>query len=146
MTSERITTSHRAGSNHSKRDIESLADIKLLVDSFYSAVREDELIGPIFDRIIGDRWDTHLEKMYRFWQTVLLGEHTYYGSPFAPHSKMPLEKPHFERWLMLFRNTVKENFRGDKADEALWRADKMATMFRVKIDHYRNNPHKKPLR
>ena len=123
-----------------KKDILSLEDVKLLVDTFYGKVREDKLIGPIFDERIQDRWPEHLAKMYTFWQTVLLGEHTYYGSPFPPHAKLPVEKIHFERWLSLFSETLNELFKGEVAREAIWRANKMAEMFQFKINHYRNNP------
>jgi hemoglobin len=74
--------------------------------------------------------------MYTFWQTVLLGQHTYYGSPFPPHAKLPVTKKHFERWLGLFHTTIDELFEGEKAGEAKWRASKMAEMFQIKIDYY----------
>lgn len=122
-----------------KREILSLEDIELLVDTFYGKVRKDDFIGPIFDERIRDRWPHHLAKMYTFWQTVLLGEHTYYGAPFPPHAQLPVERAHFERWLSLFSETINELFSGEKAKEALWRADKMAEMFQYKITHYRNN-------
>jgi hemoglobin len=122
-----------------KKDILQLEDVKLLVDTFYGKVREDELIGPIFNDRIQDRWPQHLAKMYTFWQTVLLGEHTYYGSPFPPHAKLPVEKEHFDRWLELFSQTLEELFTGEVASEAMWRANKMAEMFQYKIGHYRQN-------
>lgn len=122
-----------------KSDILSLEDVKLLVDTFYGKVREDQLIGPIFNDRIQDRWPQHLAKMYTFWQTVLLGEHTYYGSPFPPHAQLPVEKEHFERWLSLFSKTLDELFTGEVAKEAMWRANKMAEMFQYKIGHYRKN-------
>lgn len=122
-----------------KKDILSIEDIKLLVDTFYGKVRKDQLIGPIFDERIQDRWPQHLAKMYTFWQTVLLGEHTYYGSPFPPHAQLPVEKEHFETWLALFSQTLNELFTGEIAKEAMWRANKMAEMFQYKISHYRNN-------
>lgn len=78
------------------------------------------------------------EKMYQFWQTVLLSEHTYYGSPFPPHANLPIDQNHFERWLMLFQETLRENFFGEKANEAMWRASKMAEMFQLKIAYYQN--------
>lgn len=56
-----------------KKEIENIADIKILVDTFYNQVRNDELLSPIFNGIIKDNWPAHLEKMYRFWQTVLFG-------------------------------------------------------------------------
>ncbi|TDW97578.1 group III truncated hemoglobin [Dinghuibacter silviterrae] len=120
-------------------DIQTLPDIQLLVDAFYGKVRRHPLIGPVFEAVVQDNWPHHLEKMYRFWQTVLLEEHTYFGSPFPPHLKMGLEKPHFDAWLGLWKETVGELYEGEKADEALWRADKMAEMFRSKIDFFRNN-------
>jgi hemoglobin len=125
-----------------KKDITSIGDIQLLVDSFYDEVRKNGVIGPIFIGAIGDRWPEHLEKMYRFWQTVLLEEHTYFGSPFPPHARMPLEKKHFDAWLTLWFQTVDGLFTGPKAEEAKWRASKMAEMFLSKIIYYANNPAK----
>ena len=123
-----------------KKNITHLEDIKLLVDRFYGKVQKDELLAPIFNHRIGDRWPQHLEKMYTFWQTVLLGEHTYYGSPFAPHARLPVDQEHFDRWLTLFYETLDENFSGPQAEEAKWRAHKMADMFRYKIEYYRDHP------
>ena len=125
-----------------KKDISDIEDIKLLVDTFYGKVREDQLIGPIFNDRIQDRWPEHLSKMYTFWQTVLLGPHTYYGSPFPPHAQLPVGQIHFERWLELFSTTLNELFYGEVAKEAIWRANKMAVMFQYKINHYRNYPSK----
>ena len=120
-----------------KKEILTIEDIKLLVDDFYGKVRNDEMLSPIFNERIQDRWPVHLEKMYTFWQTVLLGEHTYYGSPFPPHANLPVNGEHFQRWLELFNSTVDELFSGEKATEAKWRANKMAEMFQLKINHYR---------
>ncbi len=125
-----------------EKDILNINDIKLLVDSFYAKVRKDNLLAKIFNEQIQDRWPMHLEKMYSFWQTVLLEEHTYHGSPFVPHAKLPVEQEHFESWLKLFYETIDENFSGKKAEEAKWRAEKMAEMFHHKIKYYRNNPDK----
>ncbi|MGN6508584.1 MAG: group III truncated hemoglobin [Chitinophaga sp.] len=122
-----------------KKDITTMEDIRLLVDSFYGKVRVDQLIGGIFNGVIKDRWPEHLEKMYRFWQTVLLGEHTYYGSPFPPHARLPVSQQHFDAWLKLWHATIDEHFSGIKAEEAKWRGDKMAVMFLSKIEYYRDN-------
>ncbi len=48
-------------------EILNLEDIKLLVDTFYDRIREDKLLGPIFDERIQDRWLIRLENMYMFW-------------------------------------------------------------------------------
>jgi hemoglobin len=120
-----------------KPDILNLEDVKLLVNKFYDNVRADDKLAPVFNERIGDRWPEHLEKMYRFWQTVLLGEHTYYGSPFPPHAQLPVSHDHFMKWMELFTGTAEELFSGEKKNEAIWRAGKMAEMFEIKIEHYR---------
>lgn len=121
-----------------QHDILNLDDVKQLVNSFYGKVRNDEMLAPIFNERIQDRWPEHLEKMYRFWQTVLLEEHTYFGAPFPPHAKLPVAHAHFERWMELFNKAVDELFAGEKASEAKWRGQKMAQMFEIKIEHIRN--------
>lgn len=122
-----------------KNDIYTLDDVKFIVDDFYGKVRKDDLLASIFDNVIKDQWPKHLDKMYRFWQTVLLGDHTYYGSPFVPHAGLPVEQEHFDRWLKLFSETVDENYDGENAKKAKWQADRMAAMFLSKIKYYRAN-------
>lgn len=122
-----------------KSDIKTLTDVKLLVDSFYGKVREDELLKDIFNNKIEDRWPEHLQKMYNFWQTVLLEEHTYYGSPFLPHAQLPVVLTHFKKWLLLFNTTVDDLFEGEKAEQAKWQGQRMAEMFHSKIEYYKDN-------
>jgi len=124
------------------KEIISLDDIKKLVDTFYGKVRKDELIGPIFDERIQDRWPQHLEKMYTFWQTILLEERTYFGSPFPPHANLPIFHNHFKRWMELFTQTIDELFIGHIAEDAKWRAGKMAELFESKIEYFKGNPFK----
>ncbi|MGY6742777.1 MAG: group III truncated hemoglobin [Cecembia sp.] len=119
--------------------IESRKEIEQLVDSFYSKVRKDELLGEIFEQIIQDKWPEHLDKMYRFWETVLLEDHTYFGSPFTPHAHMPVEERHFKRWVSLFNETVDELFEGEKAERAKWQGGRMAEMFLIKINYFRES-------
>ena len=121
---------------NNSNDITTIEDIRLLVDSFYEKIRNDNLVGGIFNSVIKDRWPEHLEKMYRFWQTVLLSEHTYFGAPFPPHAKLPVEQKHFDAWLSLWHETIDAYFKGPKAEEAKWRGDKMAAMFLSKIEYY----------
>jgi hemoglobin len=120
-------------------DIINIEDIKILVDHFYDKVKIDVLLGPIFNGILEGHWPGHLQKLYRFWQTILLDEHTYHGSPFPPHAQLPVERKHFDRWIELFEKTVDEQFVGEKATEAKLRANKMAEMFQYKIEQYKSN-------
>lgn len=119
------------------KDILTLEDIKILVDAFYQKIRKDDLLAPIFNERIKDRWPQHLEKMYAFWQTVLLDERTYLGSPFPPHARLPVDHSHFQRWMELFILTADTLFQGEKAYEAKWRAGKMAELFESKIEYYK---------
>ena len=123
-----------------KNDISDINAIRSLVDSFYDKVRKDTLLAPIFNNVIGEKWPEHLAKLYRFWQTVLLDQHSYEGSPFVPHSRLPISEEHFERWLHLFRETVDELFEGEKAIRAKWQGERMAEMFLSKLRYYKENP------
>jgi hemoglobin len=120
------------------QDISNIEDIKLLVNTFYEKVQNDDLIGPIFNEKMIGRWPEHLEKMYRFWQTLLLEEHTYSGSPFPPHKQLPVNQSHFDRWMEIFTETVDSLFFGKLAEEAKIRAANMAYMFNYKIEYFRN--------
>lgn len=120
------------------KNLENFEDIQLMVNEFYSKIRKDDLLGDIFNNVIQDRWDKHLDKMYRFWQTVLLNEHTYWGSPFLPHAKLPIQKEHFDRWLNLFFETVDENFYGSLAEKAKWQGERMAQTFLYKLEYYKS--------
>lgn len=124
------------------KDIEDINDIKKMVNLFYGKVRKDDLIGPIFNEKIQNHWTEHLTKLYSFWQGLLLGERTYTGFPFPPHSQLPINKEHFDRWLSLFTETVDYLFVGPIADEAKSRAYKISDVFQKKLDYIRENPMK----
>lgn len=100
------------------KDIETPADVCVLVDEFYNAVREDALLNPIFADVAKVEWSQHLPKMYAFWNAMLLGLPGYAGSPFPPHTVLGLRWEHFERWLTLFHATVDRNFSGVGAKRA----------------------------
>lgn len=125
-----------------RNDIQTIDDIQLLVDTFYTRIQQDDMLGIIFNQNIQDRWPQHLNKMYSFWQTILLEEPTYNGRPFPPHAHLPITKVHFDHWLSLFTETIDHLFEGPKTEEAKWRAQKMATMFLSKLDYIRDNPNK----
>jgi hemoglobin len=121
-----------------KKDIESTDDIKKLVNIFYDKIRLNDLLGPVFNNVIKDKWPEHLEKMVRFWQTILLYENTYSGSPFPPHAQLPIHKIHFDTWVDLFNATVDDLFYGEKANMAKSRAIILGITFNSKIDKLHN--------
>ncbi len=122
-----------------KHDINTPDDVALMVDTFYSAIREDDLLGPIFNNIIQDRWPEHLKKMYGFWRSILFNEPLYNGSAFEAHGQLPIEMKHFKHWLNIFEATVDHLFEGRNADTAKSRAQKIAEVFYYKIESGRGN-------
>lgn len=112
-------------------DLASRSDIERLVDAFYRRVQADDLIGPIFNDIARVDWDTHLPRMYAFWDSVLFGVAGYKGNPAAVHRELAqharLSQVEFDRWLELFGATVDELFAGPVAEHAKTRAASIAT-------------------
>lgn len=112
-----------------KKDIKDITSIRLFVDDFYGKVRQDAVLGPIFDEAIQDNWGPHLEKMYAFWNAALFGVPGFRGNPFAKHAPLKIGPVHFDRWLELFSKTIDENFEGYMAEDAKNRAGLMTSMF-----------------
>lgn len=85
---------------------EQLAD---LVDRFYAKVREDEVLGPVFNTAVAD-WPEHLDKLSAFWSSVMLTTGRYKGNPMVAHMKhrSAIEPAMFDRWLELWRETARE--------------------------------------
>ena len=54
-------------------DITTEADVRVLVDSFYGAIQQDDLLNPIFSDVAQVDWAHHLPKMYAFWNNLILG-------------------------------------------------------------------------
>lgn len=114
-------------------DIQDITSIKILVDEFYTRVRLDGLLGPVFADVIKDDWQPHLEKMYAFWNAALFGIPGFKGNPFAKHATLPIGNEHFNRWLELFTETIDAHFAGPMADDVRNRAGLMAAMFMSKL-------------
>ena len=108
-----------------------------LVDAFYAKVRDDEMLGPIFNREIGD-WPHHLDKLKKFWASTMLKTRTYDGRPLPPHLKLPeISDDHFARWLQLFRETAAEQMPEIGAPAVTAMAERIATSFRMAIAFHR---------
>jgi hemoglobin len=115
------------------KELENLEDIKLMVDSFYDKVNQDDLLSPVFNEHAKIDWETHLPRMYDFWNTILFSKGDYKVSPFQKHEELPVMKDHFDRWLLLFGKTVDEFFTGNMAEEAKKRANVIGITFWSKI-------------
>ena len=137
--------------NSGLTDIQSIEDVKRFVDLFYSRIQADAILGPIFDQVAKVDWSTHLELMYRFWDSILFGSGTYKGNPLVTHLSVnkkvlhdrqrALDSSDFQHWLNLFHQTVNELFRGPTSDHARQAAVRMAThLTAVCADDYESGP------
>ena len=122
----------------SRPDLADRRDIEQLVNAFYVRVRNDALLGFIFDEIAHTDWDAHLPKMYAFWETVMFRSGGYAGNPLAAHARLvpltPMGRPQFDRWLELFRATVDDHFSGANADHIKNCAADMANVIHSRIN------------
>lgn len=115
-------------------DIQTEADIKRLIDTFYDKVNTDELLSPVFNTVAKVHWPAHLPTMYDFWSSVLLGTSRYKGRPMARHFPLPIGPAHFQRWLALFQASVDSLFAGPKAEDAKLRAQSIGAMFQHRMN------------
>jgi hemoglobin len=114
-------------------DISTEADVRQLVDLFYTKVQSDTLLDPIFSDVAKVDWSHHLPKMYAFWCGMILGQPGYVGQPWPAHAVLPVSAEHFQRWLELFRATVDENFSGEGATRAKNAAASIAHTFAMRM-------------
>jgi hemoglobin len=98
-----------------------------LVDRFYAKVREDGVLGPVFNSAVHD-WPEHLEKLGAFWSSVMLTSGRYKGNPMAAHLKHEgaIEPLMFGRWLELWRETARENLDEHGAAAIVAKAERIA--------------------
>lgn len=122
-----------------KHDIQSQADIKLMVDEFYLKVLQDATLAHIFNDVANVNWEQHMPVMYAFWSSLLLDAQSYVGNPMIKHialsKRTPMTHKEFTAWLTLFKETVDTLFEGEVAQEAKSRAEQIARLMEHKIMH-----------
>jgi hemoglobin len=125
-------------------DISSREDIFQLVTAFYTKVRADDLLGPMFNLVIKD-WDAHFELLTDFWETNLFFRKTYSGDPLKKHIEVDraaagtISELHFGTWMNLWYETLDELFEGEVTQIAKNRARNMGTYIHLKIFEARKN-------
>ena len=124
-----------------KKEIEEIGDIERLISLFYDKVNQDDLLSEVFNVHAKTNWESHLPKMVQFWSGILLDTSEYRGKPFDAHAKQSdhISPEHFKRWIALFRETIFENFEGEKAALAIQRAESIGAIFQYKLDFMRLN-------
>lgn len=123
------------------KDIETKEEIEKLLKIFYEKAFEDKIIGYIFKDVAKLNLAEHLPIIADFWEMMLFGtvnfQEKYERSPMLKHielnEKEPLQSEHFKQWLKIFFATIDENFAGEKADLAKFRAKAIANTMFMKV-------------
>lgn len=101
--------------------------LSTLVALFYAKVREDRVLGPVFNEAVDD-WPIHLERLSAFWSSVMLTSGRYKGNPMAVHLKHreAIRPAMFSRWLQLWGETARETLSECGAACVVEKADRIA--------------------
>jgi hemoglobin len=108
--------------------------IRELVDLFYVRVRQDAVIGPLFNAAVDD-WPEHLERLAGFWSSVMLTSGRYKGSPVAAHRRhaRAITPPMFDRWLELWRETARETLGAKDAVAVIAKAERISESLQLAL-------------
>lgn len=114
-------------------------NIAKLVSAFYARVREDAVLGPIFNGAIQD-WPHHLNKLQAFWSSVLLTSGRYKGQPMVAHVRHErhMTRENFARWLELWRETSSDLLTPEAAAIFQEKADRIAESLQLGVQFYRD--------
>jgi hemoglobin len=108
-------------------DVEGITEetVRDVVVEFYRRARRDGRLGPVFESHVHD-WDVHLARMRDFWSAALLRTGRYSGRPVERHrSVVGITAGHFDRWIELFEETVRDLCPPGQAEAFLVRARRM---------------------
>lgn len=106
--------------------------IETLVHRFYDRIRCDAILGPIFSARIVD-WTPHLARMCAFWSSVALMTGRYQGQPMQKHLPLPVDARHFDHWLTLWEETVRDVCPPAACDRFIAPARRIATSLELGI-------------
>lgn len=112
------------------KEIQSKADVELLIDVFYQKLLKDELVSHFFVHL---DLKEHLPKVVQFWSFILLDEAGYSANMMERHARLDLNEASFDRWLKLFHETVDDFFTGEKAELAKQRSSLIAWTMKTKF-------------
>lgn len=119
------------------KDIETRADLELLLKEFYTKLLKDESIGYIFTDVAKIDLEHHLPILADFWEQTLFHRGGYRNNTMQVHldlnAKEKLTEEHFYTWLNHFYYTTNRLFAGPNAEKAKTRALSIATIMKIKM-------------
>lgn len=118
-------------------DLDTRSDIHDVVVHFYREVVFDDLLAPVFGEVAEVDWTEHIPKLIDYWCQVLLGEPGYVGYILGPHrsvhEKSPITAELFDRWYLLWSESVDTRWCGPLADKAKDHAERIAGVLSRKL-------------
>jgi hemoglobin len=121
------------------KDIENRKDIETLMKAFYAKAIDDATIGHYFTEVVALNLENHLPVICNFWESVLFNQAAYQGNVMQVHQHLhalsAFTGEHFKQWILLFKQTVNEHFKGNNAEKIKQRAESIATVMNVKLVH-----------
>jgi hemoglobin len=114
-------------------------EIARVVPAFYAKVRQDPMLGPVFNGAIED-WAVHLEKLQAFWSSVMLASGRYKGQPMPAHVRHAdqISPAAFARWLQLWSETTRELLPPDAAAAMQEKAGRIAESLALGMQFYKD--------
>jgi hemoglobin len=107
---------------HDKPDMDCRENIERFVDFFYAGLLADQQLAPIFVDVAEIDLDVHLPHIKDYWCKLLLGEKGYQRHTMnihrQLHTRRPLNKDDFQRWLAFFTATADAHFAGERTERA----------------------------
>ena len=108
--------------------------LKRLVTEFYSRIRRDPELGPIFNDAVDD-WPGHFDKLTDFWSSAMHSTGRYKGNPVAAHRKHAarITPELFGRWLAIWNATTDELMVPDAATALQDKAERIAESLKLAL-------------
>ena len=110
------------------------ATLARLVPAFYTRVRADAELGPIFNDAVDD-WPGHFERLTDFWTSIMLGSGRYKRNPVAAHLEHAshITPELFDRWLAIWKATTEELMTPDDAATLQDKAGRIAESLKLAL-------------
>ena len=119
------------------KDIETRADLEVLLKEFYTRLLNDDSINYIFTDVAKINLETHLPHITDFWEQSLFYTGGYKKNVMQIHldlnAKEKLTEGHFKTWLAHFHQTTDNLFTGLNAEKIKTRAESIATVMKLKL-------------
>jgi len=122
------------GASH---DLTTRADIHDLVVAFYREIVFDDLLAPVFGEVAEVDWAVHIPKLIDYWCRVLLAQPGYVGTILHAHRHVhdlePFQAEHFDRWYLLWTESIDQRWAGPNAANAKNHAAQIAAVLAHKL-------------